>query len=92
MSEIIHNSARNRFEIQRDELTATADYELQNDILTVTHIIVPPSLRGGGIASELALACVEHVRENQLRLVPQCPFMSSYLERHPQYADVVGRE
>ena len=89
MSEIIHNSTQNRFEITRDELTATADYELQNDVMTVTHIIVPSSLRGGGIASELAQACIKHVRENQLQMVPQCAFMASYLQRHPQDKDVV---
>jgi uncharacterized protein len=33
---------------------------------------------------------LDDIRERGLRLIPICPFVRSYLERHPEQADVVA--
>lgn len=82
------NTSQNRFEIIQDGQTAVAVYELRGEILVVTHVVVPPSLRGQGIASDLARAIIQHARAHQLKIRPQCPFMAAFFERHPKEADL----
>ena len=54
-----------------------------------THTLVPVSLKGQGIASYLAKYVLDYARENNLNVIPQCPFIRSYIERHPEYDDLV---
>lgn len=82
------NPSQNRFEIVQNEQTAVANYELGATAMTVTHIIVPPGLRGQGIASDLARAVIQHARDEGLKIRPQCSFMAAFFERHPENADL----
>ena len=86
MNSARHNPSQNRFEVTQDDQTAVADYQLRGDVMTVTHIVVPPSLRGQGIASDLARAILAHAQNENLKIVPQCPFMAAFFERHPENA------
>lgn len=54
------------------------------------HTVVPPELRGQGVAGQLATAALEHARQNGWRIVPDCSFIEVFLKRHPDYADLVG--
>lgn len=85
---ITHNPSQNRFESEQNDLVAVADYRLNEKTMTITHIIVPPELRGGGVASSLAAEVVAHARREGLKIVPQCPFMAAYLQKHPETNDV----
>ncbi len=82
------NTSQNRFEILQDDLLSVADYELSAGVLTITHVVVAPQLRGQGVASLLASAIVQHARACNLKIRPQCPFMAAYLDRHPENADL----
>ena len=92
MSSIVNNTAANRFESQHDGQIAVAEYRLDNNVMTVTHIIVPPALRGQGIATNLARAVVERARAQGLSIVPQCPFMAAYFRRYSEARDVLHEE
>lgn len=85
---ITHNSIQNRFESEQNGLIAVADYRLNSGVMTVTHVIVPPALRGGGLATALAEEIVAHARREKIKIEPQCPFMAAYLEKHPETHDV----
>ena len=41
-----------------------------------------------GVGNELARAALEFARESKIRVIPTCPFVRSYIRRHPQYADL----
>lgn len=88
MSSIQNNTQESRFEIAQNGEIAVADYQLRGEILTVTHILVPPSLRGQGVASDLARAVIAHARPAGLKIHPQCSFMAAFFERHPEEADL----
>lgn len=88
MPQIIHNSAQNRFEREENGLAAVADYELREETLVITHVIVPNEQRGRGIASELAAFVMDYARGNGLKIRPQCPFMDSYMKRHKETNDL----
>jgi predicted GNAT family acetyltransferase len=83
--EVVHNPEARRFEIVVDEAMAVLDYALSNGRITFLHTGVPAALEGRGLGSRLAKAGLEYARRERLRVVAQCPFVRSYLERHPEY-------
>lgn len=86
---VIDHAARNRFEVVLGEEVAFLDYTRTGDEITLVHTEVPESFRGRGIAQQLARAALEHAREQGLAVVPRCPFVKSFLRKHPEYASLV---
>jgi uncharacterized protein len=35
---------------------------------------------------------LDDMRARGLKVAPVCPFVAAYIRRHPEYADLVGRE
>jgi predicted GNAT family acetyltransferase len=62
--------------------------ELHGHLLELDHTYVPRESRGGGIASKLTVRALEYARERGYRVVPSCPFVAAYIERHPEYRDL----
>jgi len=60
--------------------------------LVLVHTEVAPQLEGKGLGGQLVAGALEDIGARGLRLIPVCPFVTSYLERHPEYADLVARE
>src|SRR5678815_2644317 len=85
---VTKNDAANRFEIVADGTTAELRYEEHPRYITLIHTEVPPALEGRGYGGALARAALEYARDKHLRVVPRCPFVRAYLERHPEYADL----
>lgn len=88
--DITRNDAHHRFETTVDGQLSVAQYEQSGDQMTITHVIVAPALRGQNIGSSLAGFIVQTARAEKLKIVPQCPFMAAYFERHPDAADVLA--
>lgn len=86
---IRHNTAARRFETQQEGSLAVLDYRQAAGVLTLVHTGVPSELEGQGIGGRLAKAALEYAREQGLQVIPQCPFVAAYIERHPEYADLV---
>jgi uncharacterized protein len=80
-----------RFELERDGLVATLDYSVTGKVLALIHSEIPEALRGSGIASTLAKTALDWAREHQMQVDVVCPFVAAYLEKHPEYADLVLR-
>lgn len=87
--EIRDERDKGRFVTEVDGETATVRYSIDGDTIRLTHTNVPPSLEGRGIGSSLAKYALDTARDEGLEVRPQCPFIASYIERHPDYRDVV---
>jgi uncharacterized protein len=86
-------SDQNRFELQIEEYTAFIDYILnKKGVLYLTHTEVPKELEGRGIASRLVKAVFRHAEKNELKIAPICPFVKSYLQRHPEWKRLLSEE
>jgi predicted GNAT family acetyltransferase len=83
------NPALHRFELDADGETAVAYYRLSPGLMTFTHTEVAPALRGRGIGSVLVRGALEAARSQGLKVVARCAFVSGYLARHPEYADLI---
>ena len=86
---ITHHPERHRFEIQENGITAYVEYRPYTRGLNLIHTIVPPALQGQGIAALLVKAAMNYAREHQLKVIPSCPYIPVYLERHPEDKELV---
>lgn len=84
------NAERTRYEIHaRDRLAGFSDYHAQPGLVTVTHTEVDPAFEGQGVGSALVRGLLEDVRRRDAKVLAICPFVRAYLQRHPEYADLV---
>ena len=81
---VVHNFEAQRFELTDGGERAFAAYRLHDGTIVFTHTEVPPARKGRGIGSALARAALEYARAEGFAVVPLCPFMASYIRRHPQ--------
>jgi predicted GNAT family acetyltransferase len=64
-------------------------YQLDGDVITFTHTVVEPAFEGQGVGGSLARYALDDVRERGLRVIPRCPFIKRWIQRHADYADLV---
>jgi len=84
-----NNEAAQRFEVKVGNQLAVVEYRRAGNNIIFTHTGVPPALEGQGIASKLARSALEYAQQEQLTVVPLCPFVASYIRRHPEYQALV---
>jgi uncharacterized protein len=84
------NKARGRFELDVEGAVAFANYRLAPRVVIITHTETPRALRGRGIASELVQGALQLIRADGSKVVAGCGFVVDYLQKHPEFADMVG--
>jgi uncharacterized protein len=90
MPAIRDNTALSRFELDDGGVTVVLNYELAGDVITLAHTETPVAARGRGLASRLVEAVLQQARARGLKVVPRCPFVSAYLDKHPEFLDLVA--
>ena len=88
--EVRDNAAAHRFELVVDRHLSFSEYTLDGDVITFTHTIVPPALEGHGVASRLISGALAQVRARGLKVRPVCKFVKAYIERHPEWQDLLA--
>ncbi|MDH6257660.1 GNAT family N-acetyltransferase [Bradyrhizobium sp. BR13661] len=89
MSEVIDNKAHHRFELELEGHLATEHYKLEGNLITFEHTDVPKELGGRGVGSILVQGALDQVRASGRKVIPQCPFVRAWIEKHPDYQDLV---
>lgn len=92
-TEVVQDAPQNRFQLLLDgEYVGETDYILRDDSIVFTHTEVDPAHQGSGLASELVRGALNLVRaETELRVVAKCPYMAKWIEKHPDYQDLLTR-
>lgn len=85
-----HNLQARRFEIEKDGHLAVLEYELMEGKIIFTHTGVPDALGGQGMGSRLAKAGLDYAKQSRLQVVPLCSFISGYINKHPEYHDLLS--
>lgn len=86
MSEIMHDAGAGRFFAAAGAEEAVLRYVLQDNILDIKSVFVPPSFRGQGMAVKLVEAAFEFARSGNYRVIPTCPYVSGpFLKRYPAF-------
>ncbi|MEO5917486.1 MAG: GNAT family N-acetyltransferase [Luteolibacter sp.] len=90
METITDNTARSRFELVEEGKLAFADYRLDGILLILPHVEADPALRGKGSAGRLMAGVLALARERGWQVRPICGYAAAYIERHPEYRDLLG--
>ena len=84
------NPDRKRFEgYLGDELVGIVEYLPLDGKIIASHTEVLESFEGQGVGSRLVAAMLEQLRDEGRLVQPLCPYVTAYLRRHPEWADVV---
>ena len=86
---VTNNPPHHRYELAVDGHIAATYYEIADGVITFIHTEVPPELGGKGIGSKLIKGALDQVRADGLKVIAQCPFVRAYIEKHPEYADLL---
>jgi len=89
--DVVDHTEKHRFEAREEDGTVLgfSQYLRRGDTITFTHTVVADEAEGQGVGSELVRGALDAARSAGLRVVPQCPFVREYVDRHPEYADLV---
>lgn len=64
-------------------------YELEDNVLKITHTFVSDTLRGQGIAGKLMTEVIAICNENNYKIVPICSFSVKYFEKYTEYSNLL---
>jgi len=79
-----------RFEVFVDGTRAgVATYEEHGRVRTFTHTVVFPQFAHQGLAGALAETALTDARVHGYQVVPQCPYIASYIRKHTEWLDIV---
>ena len=90
MNKVRDNKTKSRFELDVEGGVAFANYRLVPSAVIITHTETPRELRGQGVASELVRGALELIRADGSKVVAGCGFVVKYLNKHPEFSDLVG--
>ena len=89
MTEVVNNAAHHRFELEIEGHLAATYYKIADGVITFIHTEVPEELGGKGVGSKLVKGALDQVRSKGLKVIAQCPFVKAYIDKHPEYADLL---
>lgn len=91
-TQVTNNASHSRFEIRVEdgELAGYAHYAAGNGVRDFNHTVVHDGFEGQGIGGKLARAALDQTRADGLTVVATCPFVKGWIEKHPEYADLLA--
>jgi uncharacterized protein len=84
--EVTHDEEAGRFEVAHPRGVGRLEYRRAGAELRLVHTEVDDELEGEGIGSTLVREALAYAADADLTVVPECPFVASWLERHPDHA------
>ena len=93
VTKIRNNRDRSRYEIVVDGVVAGfLQYTMRGGRVVLAHTEVPDANSGKGLATSLVRGALDDIRQRGLYIVPVCPFVERFVERNPEYDDLVDHE
>lgn len=87
---VADNAGEGRYEIRVDEeLAGFVTYRVKTGLIELVHTEIDEEFEGHGLGSRLISFALDDARERELAVLPICPFVNDYIQRHRQYVDLV---
>jgi len=81
---------RERYELSVDgELAGYSAYRLRPELIAFVHTEIDERFQGRGLADRLIRFALEDARTRGLVVLPFCPFVKAFIERHPEFSELV---
>ena len=91
MSEdVVHNQRAAQFNMFVDGHVCVLDYRRDGSVLSLNSVRVPSDVGGRGIAGRLTRHALDWARTHGLSVRPVCPYVAAWIQRHPDYADLLA--
>ncbi len=87
---LVKNVAKKRFEIEIDGHYAFIDYKEPGDKIALIHTETDPELAGKGAAAAVVEKTLHYLDENNIELLPFCPYVFAYIKKHPEWKRIVS--
>lgn len=92
-TEIFDNAEQFRFEIHVDgEQAGVCEYVSRGGLTAFTHTRTDPAFQGQGLAGKLVRQALDASREAGAEVLPFCDYVSAWINRHPEYLDLVPED
>ena len=88
--DVRHNPDRSRFETEVEGHECVLDYALEDGVVSMNRVYVPPPLEGRGIAGAITRYALDYSREQRWKVIPNCPYVAAWVKRHPYYQNLVA--
>lgn len=88
---LIDNEEKKQYEFHIDGDLARIEYMKAQGKIFLTHTEVPAKFEGKGIGSALIKQALDDILQKGLTLVPLCPFVAAYINRHPEYNTLISK-
>jgi hypothetical protein len=92
---VTDNPAASRYELHvGTELAGIVTYQLRNHgtVISLLHTEVEPAFQGAHLATHLAQFILDDARKRGLAVLPFCPYINSWIKKHPEYTDLVPQD
>lgn len=89
---LMKNSENRRFQIELNGHLAFTNYGEFGNQIALVHTETNPQLRGQGAASALVEKTLQYLEQNEIQLLPFCPFVFAYIQRHPEWKRIVSKK
>ena len=87
------NEAKQQYEVYvNGQLVGHAQYRPLPEARLLPHTELDEQYEGQGLGSRLVQFALDDLRERGLNAVPTCPFVTSYIRKHPEYLGLVKPE
>ncbi len=87
-----HEPAAHRFVIGLTEGEGVLRYQMRSQrVMDLLSTHVPEAARGRGIGGKLVEAALNHARASRLRVIATCWYVETWVERHPEYRELLAR-
>src|SRR5215469_8350266 len=87
---VTDNEAESRFEVHVGaERAGLIQYQRKGNELSISHTEVDEKFQGMGLAGILARAALDQARARGESVLPFCPYVRSWIGKHPDYVDLV---
>ena len=73
------------------EVAGVAQYQEHGNWRVFTHTVVDDRFEGKGLGSRLVRFALDDTRAQGKRIVPQCPFVRAYIQKHHDWKDIIDR-
>ena len=67
-----------------------ATYSRRGSAVAIPHTETLPAFGGRGFAGRLVRFALDDIRSQGLTVIPACPFVESFIERNPEYRDLLA--
>jgi uncharacterized protein len=89
MSNIRLDQDQQRFVMEVDGHECELGFSRDGNIASMNHVRVPDAVGGRGLAGQLTRHALDWARDEGLKVRPVCPYVATWIERHPDYQGLV---